>query len=556
MILLLLAGCNSTQPDIALSTRPEPAARAASPAPVEQVSTAPAAVPETRPVQNAETPAVSAEKEEVPDQVLELIRSASSISEETGESIQDIVSALEKISQSDDRVATIIDNLIQRDENPPADMPAATDPVSEEEQIAAALAGDAPKETADKPAETIIPEDSDPVLATEALAAAFALIRPETKMDEVATIDAAALIPPPAKAEGIFRIALLAPFSGPDAGIGEGIRKGAELAFFELQLRQVDLIFKDTAGGVDQAINEAVRDQADLILGPVFAEDTRRATPQAAIASIPMLSFSNDVIVAQPGVWILGQTPEQEIETALAFALEHVQPYPKSGRRDLAIALIEQDSIYGRRVANHAATILAQAGFAAVERLTIDAATRADEKALRQLVRRFARWSSASASSTARIPVFDLVIIAGDNAFSLGVAPVLAWYDLDPEKVQYLGTSLLNDASTLQEPSLAGAWYASAPMDRNEKFTRLWAKTSAAPAPRHAMLGFDAVALIGAIVRDRQAELNSELTNPTGFSGFSGMFRLMPDGRNIRLLDVRQIGAGASKVIAPSPKSF
>jgi len=489
------------------------------------------------------------------DPVLDMIKSASSISEETGESIQQIVSALEKISVSDDNVGTIIDNLIKRDEKEAAIPPPSPEvPIGEESGFTTIPAQELQEDDV-KPAELVIPEGRDPSLAPEALAAAFALIRPKATLNEDLAIEPVAPIPIPEKPEGGFRIALLAPYTGPAAAIGQRIRKGAELALFELQLEQVDLIFQDTASGVEPAVLQAVRDQVDLILGPVFAEDTRKAWPLAQAASVPMISFSNDLVVARPGLWILGQTPEQEIETALAYALQHVKPNPKSGRRDLAIALVEQDSVYGRRVAHHASEILALAGYKDIKRLTINAETRSNEAALRRVVRNFAQWRKSSNGSSSRVPVFDLVIMAGDNTFSLGVAPVLAWYDLDPEKVRYLGTSIWDDAATLQEPSLAGAWYANAPRDQQGRFAHLWAKTSSTPADRLSMLGFDAVALIGTIVREK-ADLYQELTNPIGFSGFSGMFRLLPDGRNLRLLDVREINGGTSTIIAPGPQSF
>ncbi len=541
LLPFLLAGCNTTQEERPLATT------AGS---TDQITSS--SVDARAPAVETITPKKDEDK---PDPVLDIIKSASSISEETGESIQTIISALEQISQSDDDVGTIIDNLIKRDQEESDESKAVSTSVTEEESIAAAITAEEENKDQTRPEELVVPEGRDPSLAPEALAAAFALIRPEATLSENMAIDPIAPILTPQKPEGLFRIALLAPLSGPGAAIGERIRKGAELALFELRLEHVDLIFKDTATGVEQAVQEAIEDQADLVLGPVYAEDTRRAWPLARIADVPMISFSNDLFVARPGLWILGQTPEQEIETALAHALQHIQPDPSSGRKQLAVALVEQNSVYGKRVADHAANILVLSGVENVSRLTISDETRSSEATLRKTVRDFTRWRKSSNSNRSRVPEFDLVIMAGDNAFSLGVAPVLAWYDLDPEKVRYMGTSIWDDAATLQEPSLSGAWYANAPSDQHGRFAQLWAKTSGLPAGRLSMLGFDAVALIGTIVREER-DLRQELTSPIGFSGFSGMFRLLPDGRNLRLLDVRQIDSGSSSVIAPSPISF
>lgn len=549
LLPLLLASCNTTQQETPRATRIAPSEQVQSPGVVTSETDKKSSTPAV------ENNSATSSKDEELDPVLDMIKSASSISEKTGESIQTIVSALEKISSSDDNVGTIIDNLIKRDQQEASETKKSSNSSTEEESIAAAITAEEENANQVRPAELVVPEGRDPSLAPEALAAAFALIRPETTLNENLAIDPIAPIMTPQKPEGLFRIAVLAPFSGPSAAIGQRIRKGAELALFELRLQHVDLIFKDTVTGAEQAVQQALQDQADLILGPVFAEDTKRAWPLAQVAGVPMISFSNDLIVARPGLWILGQTPEQEIETALAYALQHIEPNPSSGRKQLAIALIEQDNIYGRRVADHAAEILALAGLGNVSRLTINDETRTNQAALRKTVRTFTRWQKSSSTNASRVPVFDLVIMAGDNSFSLAVAPVLAWYDLDPEKVRYIGTSIWDDAATLQEPSLSGAWYANAPADQHGRFAQLWAKTSSLPGGRLAMLGFDAVALIGTIVRE-DMNLRQELTSPIGFSGFSGMFRLLPDGRNLRLLDVRQIDSGSSAVIAPSPASF
>ncbi|NDA09099.1 MAG: hypothetical protein EBZ18_06785, partial [Alphaproteobacteria bacterium] len=103
-----------------------------------------------------------------------MIKSASSISEKTGESIQTIVSALEKISSSDDNVGTIIDNLIKRDQQEAPETKKSSNSSTEEESIAAAITAEEENANQVRPAELVVPEGRDPSLAPEALAAAFA----------------------------------------------------------------------------------------------------------------------------------------------------------------------------------------------------------------------------------------------------------------------------------------------------------------------------------------------------------------------------------------------
>src|SRR3546814_12970199 len=47
----------------------------------------------------------------------------------------------------------------------------------------------------------------------------------------------------------------------------------------------------------------------------------------------------------------------------------------------------------------------------------------------------------------------------------LSVAPLLAYHDVDPSEVRFLGTSLWEDPQLLSEPTLQGAWFPAPPPD-------------------------------------------------------------------------------------------
>ena len=210
-------------------------------------------------------------------------------------------------------------------------------------------------------AEPVIPEGEDPSLGAEALAAAFALAR-QSRSEAEARLDDPKLPEaiPPKPADG-FRIALMLPAEGPAASVSQHIREGAEFALFKLAGKNIDMIFLDSENP-DLATTAALANGADMILGLVFANKAQRVGAIIGKNRLPVLTFSNDSTAAGGNVMLLGQTPEQEIETVLAHALIHQPANPASGREKLAVAIISQDKIYGRRVANHAASILNDAG--------------------------------------------------------------------------------------------------------------------------------------------------------------------------------------------------
>lgn len=534
---VLLSACGDA-PSSVVVTAPVPV-----PAPAPQVEPEQtAAEPSAEPEQSVSTTAPDTDQEEALEQ------------------------SLQEIEQSEQIISTIIETLTA-DNATTATAPAPSDIAPKISTITIndrdADAGDndvvwqVDNQTRPRVADPVatIPEGQDPSLASEALAAAFALARQQRVETEARLDDPTQPDRISAKPEDGFRIALMLPAKGPGKTVSRYIREGAELALFKLGGGDIDMIFLDSEN-TEQAANAALRHDVDLILGPVFAERAQRIGAALGPHPVPVLTFSNDVTAAGGKVLLLGQTPEQEIETVLAQALIQQKPNPAAGRDQLAIAIISQDKIYGQRVSSHAAAILEDAGLPPQVTLTLDAETLASEASLRKQIRALTNWVPPAGDGAVRPPNFDIVILAGDPAFSLRVAPVLAWYDLDPEKVRYLGTSLWSSPAILQEPSLRGGWFAAAPEEGQKSFNRLWQETGKPAANRYTIIGFDAVALATTLVRTARFSRLTTLTEGAGFSGFSGMFRLLPDGRNIRLLDVREITEDGSRVIAPAPNRF
>ena len=402
----------------------------------------------------------------------------------------------------------------------------------------------------------VIPNGRDPSLAAEALAAAFALVRDHTDISDTLVQEEGTPISVIAKREGGVRAAILAPLNGRAASIGRDMQYGAELAVFTLSNDAIDLTFHDTSQGINPAMNAAMLQQPDIIIGPLFAENTKRARQIAHIADVPVLSFSNNSDVAGQGAWLLGQTPEQEIDVVLRHALNTITPIKGAERDKLSVGLIVQDNPYGQRISQHAVDLLISHGGVAAEMLTLNPEVLADETALRQSVKNLTQWLPPSSEGDVRPPRFDVVVIAGDVSFALRVAPVLSWYDLDPNHVQYLGTSQWKAASILQEPSLEGGWFASQPAATAKQFQSLWTVTNQGYASSYAMMAFDAVALVSTLDHQHPAGIRYSLTEGPGFNGFSGAFKLTPDGGNMRKLEIRQIQSGGFDVIIPAQTTF
>jgi len=78
---------------------------------------------------------------------------------------------------------------------------------------------------------------------------------------------------------------------------------------------------------------------------------------------------------------------------------------------------------------------------------------------------------------------------------------------------------------------------------------KIWQNSFAEPAESLAKTGFDAMAMIAAFAdADSKPEdivsWSRKLTRPKGFNGFSGPFRLLPEGVNQRRYALHQLQDG------------
>ena len=403
----------------------------------------------------------------------------------------------------------------------------------------------AQKGRAEAPADPVVPVGPDPSLASEALEAAFAML---ARREQGLPAEGFLM---PKKAPGIMRIALLVPTSGAHNVLGSELQRGAELALFSLRNRQVELLVFDTAGdGADMAAREAVQAEADIIVGPLFSDAVVPARQVAAQAGVPMLALSNNTEIADRGSWLLGYMPEQQVDLLLGHALT-------SGRNKVGI--IAASDAFGQRLARHARKRLAQFGITPEDFVTLSPAQLADEDSLKAAVKTFTGYQppeddeDAPASFELPPPRFDAVLFAGSADFALRTAPVLAYYDADPERVLYLGNAQWNQRRILMEPSLQGGLFTSRPTDRDEAFNALWQSAWDGRPGALARLSFDAMAMAAILAGQQRTDWNAALQSGAGFNGFSGAYRLLPSGGNQRAFEIREISDGVSTVLQPAP---
>ena len=342
-------------------------------------------------------------------------------------------------------------------------------------------------------------------------------------------------------ATGSVKVALLLPISAPGSAssVAKALKQAAELALFDFDNPDISLVPKDTMGtpnGARAAAQSAVKDGAELIIGPLFAQEVSAAAQVARSAGIPMIAFSSDEKVAGNGVYLLSFLAGRDVPRIVSFAMSR-------GKRNFAV-LVPQTA-YGRIAEAAFAKAVASGGGSAPVRASFSGSNM--DAAVQQV---------ASAVQSGQ-QIDALFLPAGQEELPR-LAPQLAAAGLTSAKVQFIGTGQWDYPNVGSQQALVGGWYPAPDPKAWNSFAARYAKTFGGTPPRIASLGYDAMSLAVSLSQNPPGERYSfsQLTRASGFAGVDGLVRLLPDGTSERGLAILEVRPGSPQVISPAPRSF
>ena len=338
-------------------------------------------------------------------------------------------------------------------------------------------------------------------------------------------------------------VALLVPQSAPEGGaISRSLENAARLAMADLEGVQIDLRVYDTGAQPTQAANaaiQAVTDGARIIVGPVFADQAAAVGRAVAPRNINVLSFSNNTAIAGGNVFVLGNTFDNTANRLVRYAVQR-------GRGDIMVAHAQDAS---ENVGRDAILNAIRANGASAAGVT------GFELSQQGVINAIPRISSQIRSSGADA----LFLTSGTSGAIPFLAELLPENGVDPANVQFIGLQRLDiPDSALTLSGLQGAWFATPDPGLSAQFAARYQGAYGGPPHPIAGLAYDAIAAIGALVSQdlSNALTGPALTQPSGFAGVNGVFRLLPNGTNQRGLAVAQIQNNRVIVIDPAPRSF
>jgi ABC-type branched-subunit amino acid transport system substrate-binding protein len=362
------------------------------------------------------------------------------------------------------------------------------------------------------------------------------------------------LTPPHMTGREVKRLALLLPFSTSSSRLAQeaqSMYRAAEMAIFARNDTDVLLIALDTKGtedGARSATKAAISAGADVILGPILANNVRAATSEARRSKTPVIAFSTDQTVAGNGAYLLSFPPEAEVQRIVDYV---------SSTGATRFAFLGPDSAYGRRVkAAYEDRVKKNFGEVTAAETYQGNDISVMQTPAQKLARYHAEGEALARDNNNTTPMsFEAILLPEGGTALRSLAPLLPYYDIDPSDVQFMGTSRWADPDTVREPALSRGLFAGPDKDTQQPFLDAYDRTYGETASTLASLAYDAV-MMGAYVADGDPKKRyARAENQQGFYGVDGLVSFDSDGRPERGLAVYQILNGRFVVVDPAPRT-
>lgn len=344
---------------------------------------------------------------------------------------------------------------------------------------------------------------------------------------------------------GKVQVALLVPGGSGQASdelLARSLENAARMAISDLNGVQIDLRVYPTAGQPAQAAaqaTKAVADGAQIILGPVYAQEANAAGVAVAASGVSVLAFSNNPDIAGNNVFVLGPTFDNSARRLASYAV-------RQGKSKIMI-------VHDRNTAGELGRNAIQRGVASAGGSVVAVGSyEFSQNGVVQAAPEIARNAKATGAQA--------VFLTADSAGALPlISQLLSENGLPVAVTQYIGLTRWDiPAATLSLPGVQGGWFALPdPALYAQYQARYQASFGEGPHPISG-LAYDGIAAIGALSRSGMSGPipKSSLTQGSGFVGVNGIFRLRADGTNDRGLAIAQVSGGKYTIIDPAPRSF
>lgn len=323
------------------------------------------------------------------------------------------------------------------------------------------------------------------------------------------------------------KIAVLLPLSGQHSNLGQSMLQAAQLALFDMGDTAVEIIPLDTKGtpqGAINAVQQAARQNAKLIIGPLLANNVQAAGETARQHDLNVIGFTTDWTKAGGNIFTIGILPFDQGTRLAEYAGQ------KNARRVLAFTT---NDTYSNAVLSSFRNTASQYGVQIVQM--------AQDNDIPQLA--------------TRTQSFDAVLIPYGGQAAMRTVARLKQSGMG--HLLKMGTGLWDEASFKSNADMSGAVFTAPSYKTRANFEQNYKGVYGQTPPRLSSLAYDATALTIILLRQGSTITKAQIMNPAGFAGIDGIFKFGFDGRAQRGLAIHKItGRGNSVIVDQAPKSF
>ena len=296
-----------------------------------------------------------------------------------------------------------------------------------------------------------------------------------------------------------------------------------------------------------------------IFVGTLTSEATR-VVKKFCKQKILFFSFSADKNLADECVYLVNFFPEDDLVALFDF-------FPT----DSKIALLYPENYYGNNINKIIDSIALKSESIIISRASYKEDLSDAREAIKELgkyeLRKFElerqkkflknKNDEISKNALKKIQKFETIgnvdfthLILPDYSIRLlEIAPLLPFYDVDPNKVQFVGTGVWDNKLFFDEPSLQGAIFSGIEERKREKFIKDYFDVYRSNPMRTSTIPFDLMGIISYILDNKLSveEVYILLSDSSiKFDGIDGKF-FFKNNSIFRELDILQINKGSAK---------
>ena len=328
-----------------------------------------------------------------------------------------------------------------------------------------------------------------------------------------------------------------------------------ELGIYNLGVKNVNLKIEYFENDKDlKNIIENNLLEGRIFLGPIQSKYTKDLNHYCK-NDVIFFSFSSQSSLAKDCIYLLNFFPENELTQLLLYLNEDAKVallYPENEygyliNKFIDNSIFESSAILVNRSSyrddlSNVREAIKELGKYELRKYELNRQkqillNKSDEKS-KQRLKKLERFKTTSDYD------FTHVLIADYGLNLLQVAPLLPFYDIDPNIVQFMGTGVIDDKSFFYEPSLQGTIFPGIPESSRKNLITEYLQIYEEEFLRVSTLPYDLIGLINFIYSKelRFDEVINLLNNPnTQFEGIDGNFNFKNNiiERDLDILRIR-----------------